>query len=143
MLSRAVLILAVVISLTACQSKKKEINFPKTDLSAVALIPKPVKTVPTHSAFALDSNTVIFTSLADPKFEKAGQFLAEKVNARFGFDLSVNTTSEEKDIERVIYINQSDSISLKTPESYQLYIKKDSIYLNAKTAAGAFREFKL
>ncbi|MEX0312908.1 MAG: family 20 glycosylhydrolase [Allomuricauda sp.] len=138
MLSRVVLIFAVVISLAACQSQKKEINFPKTDLSAVALIPKPVKTVPTNSAFGLDSNTVIFTSLADPKFEKAGRFLAEKVNARLGFNLAVNNTSDD-DIDRVIYINQSDSVDLKTPESYQLYIKKDSIYLNAKTAAGAFR----
>ncbi|WP_420319906.1 family 20 glycosylhydrolase [Flagellimonas sp.] len=139
MLSRAVLIFAVVISLAACQSQKKEINFPKTDLSAIALIPKPVKTIATNSAFGLDSNTVIFTSLSDPKFEKAGRFLAEKVNARLGFNLSVNNTSNEKEIDRVIYINQSDSVDLKTPESYQLYIKKDSIYLNAKTAAGAFR----
>ncbi len=139
MLSRAVLIFAVVISLAACQSKKKEINFPKTDLSTVALIPKPVKTVATNSAFGLDSNTVILTTLTDSEFEKAGRFLAEKVNAKLGFDLKVNNASDKDEIERVIYINQSDSVDLKTPESYQLYIKKDSIYLNAKTAAGAFR----
>ncbi|WP_190809335.1 family 20 glycosylhydrolase [Flagellimonas sp. S3867] len=139
MLSRAVLIFAVVISLAACQSQKKEINFPKTDLSSVPLIPKPVKTVPTNSAFGLDSTTAILTSANDPAFEKAGRFLAEKINAKLGFKLSVNNTLEEKEIDRFIYINQSDSIDLKTTESYQLYIKKDSIYLNAKTAAGAFR----
>ena len=139
MLSRAVLIFALVISLAACQSKKKEIIFPKTDLSSVALIPKPVKTVATNSAFGLDSSTVIFTSVNNPDFEKAGEFLAEKIHAKLGFDLSVNTASNEKGIDRVIYINQSDSVDLKTPESYQLYIKKDSIYVNAKTAAGAFR----
>jgi len=41
--------------------------------------------------------------------------------------------------EGVIYINQSDSLELNAPESYQLYITTDSVILNSNTAAGAFR----
>ena len=108
-------------------------------MSAAALIPKPLKTISTHSAFALDGSTAIYTTQTDPKFVEIGRFLSEKIKARTGLELNVNTTDKTQTVERMVYINQSDSVDLKTPESYQLYIKKDSILLNAKTAAGAFR----
>ncbi|MEC7264386.1 MAG: family 20 glycosylhydrolase [Bacteroidota bacterium] len=124
--------------MAACQTKKKEINFPTTDLASAPLIPKPLKTIATNSAFGLDSATVIYTSTIDPQFEKVGKFLSEKIKGKTGLELMVNT-SPDGGTGRLIYINQSDSTDLETPESYQLYIKKDSILLNAKTAAGAFR----
>ncbi|MEX0363547.1 MAG: family 20 glycosylhydrolase, partial [Allomuricauda sp.] len=136
---RVIWVFVVVVCLAACQPKKKEINFPKTDLTEVALIPKPVKTIATNSAFALDAGTVIFTTQTDSNFEAVGKFLSQKIKLKTGLNLGVNHTNEEQPMERVVYINQSDSEDLKTPESYQLYIKKDSILLNAKTAAGAFR----
>lgn len=138
MIYRSLLVLVAVICLAACQPEKKEINFPKTDLSEAPLIPKPVKTIPTHTAFGLDSNTVIYTSTTDPEFESVGKFLSEKIKGKTGLDIAVNSSSQSE-MQRLIYINQSDSTDLATPESYQLYIKKDSILLNAKTAAGAFR----
>lgn len=128
-----------IISMASCQLTKKELVFPKTNLSEAPLIPKPLKTVPTHSAFGLDENTVIYTSLADSKFNEVGLFLSEKIKLKTGLEIGVNNADNQKSIERFIYINQSDSVDLKTPESYQLYVKKDSIFLNAKTAAGAFR----
>lgn len=137
MSSRLILIFTAIVFMAACQPEKKEIIFPKTDLSKTALIPKPLKTVPTNSAFGLSKNTVIFTS--GSKFEQIGQFLSEKVKLKTDLDIVINTSNREKSVDRFIYINQSDSVDLKTPESYQLYIKKDSIFLNAKTAAGAFR----
>ncbi|WP_431122433.1 family 20 glycosylhydrolase [Flagellimonas flava] len=136
---RVIWIFVVVVCLAACQPKKKEINFPKTDLAEVALIPKPVKTIATNSAFALDAGTVIFTTQTDSNFEAVGKFLSQKIKLKTGLNLGVNHTNDEQPMERVVYINQSDSEDLKSPESYQLYIKKDSILLNAKTAAGAFR----
>ncbi|MER3376420.1 MAG: family 20 glycosylhydrolase [Allomuricauda sp.] len=138
MITRTLLLFSAIICLAACQPQKKEILFPKTDLSVAPLIPKPIKTIATHSAFGLDSNTVIYTSTQDPAFEKVGQFLSEKIKGKIGLDLAVNGANTE-DVERLIYINQSDSTDFETPESYQLYIKKDSILVNAKTAAGAFR----
>ena len=139
MKSRVAWIFIAVISLAACQSQKKEINLPKTDMAQVALIPKPVETVATHSAYALDSSTVIYTSQANPEFHAVGEFLANKIKGKTGLTVNVNTTSEAGSVDRIVYINQSDSEDLKTPEAYQLYVKKDSIYINAKTAAGAFR----
>jgi len=124
--------------MAACQTEKKEINYPTTDLSKAPLIPKPIKIIPTGSAFGLGSGTAIYTTTTDPEFEKVGQFLSEKIKGKTGLELGVNT-STENNLERLIYINQSESEDLKNPESYQLYIKKDSILLNAKTAAGAFR----
>ncbi len=138
MLARGTLIFIVLIYFASCHPEEKELTFPKTDLAAAPLIPKPVKTIPTHTAFGLDSSTVIFTSSSSSQFEKVGQFLSEKINERLGFELPVNETTTKRR-NRIIYINQSDSVELETPESYQLYIKKDSIYVNAKTASGAFR----
>lgn len=138
MIYRSLVLFAAIVCLAACQTEKKEIVFPKTDLTTVPLLPKPVKTIATHSAFGLDSATTIYTSGTDPEFEKVGKFLSEKIKEKIGLDVAVNTSSEGK-VERLIYINQSDSVDLETAESYQLYIKKDSIFLNAKTAAGAFR----
>ncbi|RDY60989.1 family 20 glycosylhydrolase [Flagellimonas nanhaiensis] len=139
MIGRSLLLFSAMVFALACQSPKPQIKYPKTDLSAEPLIPKPFKTVPTNSAFGLDQNTFIYTSLSDPKFEEVGQFLARKIHSKTGLDISVNNTDSEKRIDRYIYINQSDSSALKGPESYLLYIKNDSILLDAKTAAGAFR----
>jgi N-acetyl-beta-hexosaminidase len=137
-IKKTILLFAAVICLAACQTEKKEIIFPATDLASASLIPKPIKTIATNSAFGLDSATVIYTSTIDPQFEKVGKFLSEKIKGKTGLDLAVNS-SLDGTTGRMIYINQSDSTDLETPESYQLYIKKDSILLNAKTAAGAFR----
>ena len=137
MIKKTILVFAAVLALAACQTKQ-EINYPKTDLASAPLIPKPVKTVATHSGFGLDGGTVIFTSTTDPQFEEVGKFLSEKIKGKTGLDIAVNATNNEG-TSRLIYINQSDSTELETPESYQLYIKNDSIFVNAKTAAGAFR----
>ncbi len=139
MASRIFLVLTALIGVIACQPQKEEINFPKTDLSKAALIPKPVETIPTHSAFGLANNTMILTSPIDPKFEQVGHFLAEKIKFKTGLNIDVNAADGDNTIKRYIFINQSDSLELNTPESYQLHIEGDSILLNAKTAAGAFR----
>ena len=139
MIRRSVLLFSAMAIALACQSPKPQINYPKTDLSSEPLIPKPLKTVSTNSAFGLDQNTAIHTSTSNSKFEEVGQFLAKKIHAKTGLDIEVNNSNPEKKIDRHIYINQSDSSALKGPESYLLHIKNDSILLDAKTAAGAFR----
>ena len=111
---------------------------PATDLSAVSLIPKPVKTLATNSAFALDQFTAIYTSKSATGFDKVGEFLAQKIKEKINLDVPVNQESTNT-VDRVIYINQSDSLELDTPEAYQLYINQDSIILNANTSEGAFR----
>lgn len=123
----------------ACQeTKKKRIVFPPSDLAKESLIPRPLKVIPTHNAFGLDRYTAIYTSNENADFAKVGAFLAEKIKSRIGLDIPVNENGEEP-IERVIYINQSDSLELDSPEAYQLYITQDSVVLNSNTAEGAFR----
>jgi len=135
---RSILLFVAFIYLASCQEKKEEISFPKTDLAKAPLVPKPFKIISTGSAFGLDAGTAIFTSNSDAGFEKVGKFLSEQIKSKTGLQIGVNSATEGT-LERLIYINQSDSVELKGPEAYQIYIKKDSILLNAKTAAGAFR----
>lgn len=129
-----------IITIVACQETKikKQIQFPRTDLATANLIPRPYKIVATNSAFGLDENTAIFTSQKTKGFQEVGQFLSEKIKEQINLSLPVNESVSES-VERIIYINQSDSISLETKESYQLYITKDSVIINSKTAEGAFR----
>ena len=133
------ILLVAFIAISCAENKKKIIlNFPETNLALENIIPKPTTIIATNSAFGLDHNTVIYTAQASNGFKEVGDFLSESIREKTNLDISVNDTSLET-VDRIIYLNQSDSIDIETNESYQLYISKDSIIINAKTAEGAFR----
>ncbi|NNK74793.1 MAG: family 20 glycosylhydrolase [Maribacter sp.] len=137
--TRALTVLFVGALLVACQvEKKKQINFPPTDLAKENLIPKPLKVVPSNKAFGLDRYTAIYTTQDNQGFSEVGQFLADKIKTKLDLDVPVNTESDVP-VERIIYINKADSLELDSHEAYQLYITQDSILLNSSTAEGAFR----
>ncbi|ASO06785.1 family 20 glycosylhydrolase [Arenibacter algicola] len=138
-LIKSLVVLIVFTAFVACQQeKKKVINFPMTDLTAENLIPRPLKIIPTNSAFGLDKNTIIYTSQNAEGFPEVGKFLSEKIKWQTELDLAVNSTPNASS-QRIIFINQSDSTEFSSKEGYDLYITQDSIILNAKTAEGAFR----
>lgn len=136
----SLLIFSIVITFITCTAEKKKrvINFPKTDLSAANMIPKPLKVIPSNTGFALDEFTAIYTSASDAGFKDVGEFLANKIKSKTNLVVPVNQ-EEQQNIESVIYINKADSTELVGAEAYQLYITQDTIILNANTAAGAFR----
>jgi len=76
-LARTAIVLLVITAFIACQEEKKPINFPSTDLAKSDMIPMPLKTISTNSAFALDKNTAIYTSASDQAFIDVGAFLSE------------------------------------------------------------------
>lgn len=126
-------------TLSGCeQDKKVKIDFPKTDLALENMIPKPLKTVSTNSAFGLDENTVIQTSTSAAGFPKVGKFLSEKIKWHTGLDIPVDGTTDASH-QRVILIDQADSTVISGQEAYGIQITQDSIILSAKTAEGAFR----
>ncbi|WP_291868827.1 family 20 glycosylhydrolase [Maribacter sp.] len=132
-------IIFLILLISACKEEQKpRIKFPATDLSKANMMPKPLKIIATHDAFGLDRYTAIYTTKGAAGFESVGNFLAEKIKSKIDLDIPVNSESTEP-IERVIYINQSDSLDLNATEAYQLYINRDSIILNSNTAEGAFR----
>ncbi len=127
------------LTVSSCQpEKKKEISFPATNLTMENIIPKPLKIIPTNTAFGLDQHTAIYTSGNKSGFAEVGEFLSKKIKGKTGLNLSVNET-DTGSVNRIIYINQSDSTALVDSEAYQLYITKDSIIVNSNTAEGAFR----
>ncbi|MBD0779157.1 beta-N-acetylhexosaminidase [Maribacter sp. ANRC-HE7] len=137
--TRVLTVLFISALFVACQGEqKKQIEFPPTDLALENLIPKPLKVVPTNKAFGLDRYTAIYTNQSDASFAEIGRFLADKIKAKIDLDVPVNEEGTLP-VERIIYINQSDSLELNAPESYELYITQDSVILNSNTAEGAFR----
>lgn len=138
-LTKALFLFALALLALGCQKEqKKRIPMPTTDLSSEPLMPKPLKVTPTHSAFALDQFTAIYTPAEATGFKEVAHYLAEKLKEKIALDIPVNTAGNNA-IERVIYINQTDGVQDKSPEAYQLYINQDSIILNAHTSEGAFR----
>ncbi|MRH98910.1 family 20 glycosylhydrolase [Kriegella sp. EG-1] len=131
------LFLLTVVSCTK-EKKKRILNFPPTNLVTENLIPKPLKIIPTNGGFALDQFTAIYTTKNAAGYEEVAEFLAKKIKAKTDIDIQVNV-DEIPGREGVIYINQSDSLELNTPEAYQIYITTDSVILNSNTAEGAFR----
>ena len=131
-------VLLTTMFMVACTPSKKKIEYPKTNLAENSLIPKPVKVIPTNSAFGLDGKTAIFTNQSFKGFEEVGNYLAEKIKGQLNLDIPVNS-AENETVERLIFINQTDSLEMQSDEAYELYVQNDSIILNAKTAAGAFR----
>ena len=137
--TRVLTVLFISALFSACQGEqKKQIEFPPTDLAQENLIPKPLKVIPTNKAFGLDRYTAIYTNQNDAAFAEIGQFLADKIKTKIDLDVPINETGSLP-VERIIYINQSDSLELNAPEAYELYITQDSVILNSNTAVGAFR----
>ena len=133
------LLLVSIMVISSCSEEKKPvINFPTTHLDQENMIPKPLKVIPTNGAFGLDQYTAIYTSQTASGFDEVGSFLAEKIKGKTGLNLAVNQ-ADAGTVDRIIYINKSDSTELQGKEAYQLYITKDSIILNAPSAEGAFR----
>jgi hexosaminidase len=128
-------VLLILISTCSKHEQRRFINFPKTDLSKENLIPKPLNVFSSESGFALDEFTTIQTLNQNKEFTNIGLFLANKINERTGLNLKINKTNAKTSI----FINQSKTIALDKPESYELKITQDSIILNSNTAAGAFR----
>ena len=117
---------------------KPQIVFPETDLSKTHFIPKPVRVVPTNDAFGLDQYTAIYTSGNIADLSEVGQFLADKIKHKTGLVLPVNE-SDSPGIDRMIYINQADSLATLGPEAYQIVVSRDTILLNAASTEAAFR----
>ena len=124
--------------LMACQTQKRpEVEYPVTDLSKTAFIPIPATVESTGDAFGLDQYTAIYTAGNDEGLNEIGKYLAEKIRAKTGLVLPVNS-NEATDIDRIIMIQQTDSPELGNPEGYDIIINRDSIVLKAPAAAGAF-----
>lgn len=127
------------LGVVSCSEEKRPIiTYPSTDLTKENLIPKPLNVIPTNSAFGLDQYTAIYTSQTESEFNEVAEFLSKKIQGKTGLKLPVND-SDAGTIDRVIYINKTDSTELKGLEAYQLYITNDSVILNARSAEGAFR----
>lgn len=132
---RSLCILSLLVAIWACgEDRVPPIVFPETDLSKAPLIPLPNKVTPTGDAYGLDQHTGIFAPASDARLIEVASFLSERLEARTGLRIPVNAQSGAG-IHRAIYLNTSDT---QGEEEYQLYISRDSVLINAGSAAGAF-----
>lgn len=129
---------AAFLAIACSQQKKEPIDFPPTNLSAEALIPKPLEIIESGEAFGLDQYSGIVTEEDDNGFSGAGAFLAEKIREKTGLHLQLNP-SEDALGERNIFILKATDSAWQGQEAYRLRISPDSVLLISATAEGAFR----
>ena len=117
------------------QVKRSPISFPKTDLAAVPLLPKPIKVTPNSKAFGLDRFSAIFYPKGMTGLGEVSDFLAAKLKNRTGLSLPVNPTREDT-LYQGIHLQETSDLK---GEAYRLMIRPDSVLLTAGTPEGAFR----
>ncbi|MEJ2583812.1 MAG: beta-N-acetylhexosaminidase [Robiginitalea sp.] len=114
---------------------RETISFPKTDLAAAPLIPKPLEMIPDSTAFGLDRFSAVYYPQEIPGFEMAGEFLAGKLRERTGLGLPVNPALRDTAYQG-IHLEQTANLE---GEAYRLKIGPNRILLSAGTPEGAFR----
>lgn len=115
----------------AC-SPKRTIDFPKTDLSSTAIIPRPLEMTSSGSGFALDAFTAFTVVANDEGFQSAADYLIEKIEAKTAFQVGSG-----ENVFNHLVIQQIPPT--ENPEAYELHISSDSLILKAGTGVGAFR----
>ncbi|MEL6973791.1 MAG: family 20 glycosylhydrolase [Bacteroidota bacterium] len=124
----------IVFVLVACQPEPLKINFPKTDLAEVPIIPKPISVTPTHTAFGLHQNITVATNLQIDSLQELSTHLSQSLEAILGKDTLVQESPFK------IHLDIIDTIAeLDAAESYQLEIKEEDLHIRSKTVEGAFR----
>ena len=121
-----VLGLLAVVGFSSCSGPEK-IDFPKTDLTKSAIIPKPMEVVADSSGFPLGYSTTI---VATGEFADVGQLLESKIKAALG--------SPSEQIEGTKSVISFQKIASSTAEGYELSISNDSVLIKSASAVGAF-----
>ena len=98
--------------------ERPQINYPLTDLSSTAFIPKPLEMKASGKAFGLSQFTGIYTQADQAEWMAVAQFAATEFGAVTGLVLPVNP-AETTEIYDVIAL---EMIETGGPESYDLQI---------------------
>lgn len=131
---RTMALLGLFLVVASCMEEKRpQIIFPQTDLASSPFMPVPDQVIPTGDAFGIDRHTGIYVA-ADGELLEIAEYLSARLQSRTGLRLTVNG-SEENEIHRAIYLNKDAE---KGAEEYEIYISRDSLLINAGSAAGAF-----
>lgn len=130
-------VLSIILTV-GCEAPQKEIVMPETDLKSENLIPMPSSIIATNSGFRLDQYTRIETNSKNESLQQVASYLTDKIAEKTGLRLDTNA-AEGQTGDAVIYLFQQEEKIWPNDEAYTLYIKKDSLILEAPTAKAAFR----
>ncbi len=115
----------------SCETKR-EIDFPTTDLKASNVIPQPLEVTASANGFALDQFTNLSIQANDLAFEGVADYLTDKIEAKTGIDLAINSKA-------YTHLSIQEISGFSNEEAYEIQITEDSLILKAGSAVGAFR----
>ena len=111
-----------------------------SDLTKSDIIPKPVSINATGDIFTLKAGSDIYIGGESPELKRIGQFLADKLKASTGFDISVKSSDKAPGNGNIFMtLTGAKPNSKLGDEGYELVITKKLIILTANTPAGLFR----
>jgi hexosaminidase len=126
-----IILLSLAIQVT-CSAKST------SDLSKVALIPRPVAITATGNYFTLKTGTNICISGESEEMRQIGEYLAERLRPATGFALEVKSVIKSPKPGNIYLSIQALDPKLGE-EGYELNITKKSIVLAANNYTGLFR----
>jgi hexosaminidase len=110
-----------------------------SDLSKVAIIPKPVSVISTGGYFKIKSGTDIYVSGNSTELSQIGQFLADRLKQSTGYDIEVKASDKIPGSGNIYLKLLGGNINSKLgDEGYELTITKKLIILSANKPAGLF-----
>jgi len=108
-----------------------------SDLSKLAIIPKPVSVTASGDLFTLKRGNDIYVKDGSGELKQTGEILAEKLRQATGFEIEV--LSSAKAPKAGIWLTLSDNSTLPGDESYELIIATKLLTLSAGKPEGVFR----
>ncbi len=121
--------IAIISALFSCSS-----NNPKTDLTAVSLIPKPSSVTATESTFTITEETTIYA--ANDDLMPIAKYLSDQLTPATGYELSAILTNESQKEGNIYLLLKSDE--QLGQEGYELNINEDRVEISANQPAGLF-----
>ncbi len=118
--------------LTSCSKN------PQMDLMDTTLLPKPIAVSATGSSFELNNETKILVNGNSEELLRTAQYLASLLKPATGFDLKVESISDEPDSNSIYFvITALDTIFGN--EGYKLIINEKNVIIESNGAEGAVR----
>jgi hexosaminidase len=109
-----------------------------SDLTKVAIIPKPVSISATGKNFELKSNLVIRVNETGAEMTRVAQYLADRLNPATGLNIAVQSSGEMPEANFILLETGINNTQLGQ-EGYELTITQENIRLAANGAEGIFR----
>ena len=109
-----------------------------TPTAKLSIIPRPMKTIAGNGSFTLNSGTRILIPKGSTEINRIAIYLAQHLRPATGLSLPILYGSEADSLDNAIILTTKSTDKNLGPESYEIFVSKDTVVLSAPQPAGLF-----